>query len=203
MGQGRSWYTADTHFGMDSQGIIDREMRPFRDIAEYTDEQVRIWNEQAAREDTIFVLGDFCNYNATEKDYLSGLAVSKRIDARVVLLLGNSEERVIRAHFGGDFEKFRDYCLHEPAFRFADVKKNAYTTICGQRFFMTHKPTDHDPQCLNLYGHTHRATGLWRPYGFNVGVDLNHFRLFGDEDIRNLLEQKNDYWDHDPDSNCF
>ena len=197
MAQGRRWYTADTHFGADSREILRREMRPFRDIEEYTREQVRIWNEQASPEDVIYVIGDFCNYNHMEKDYRPGLAVSRQVRAQIILLTGNSEERVIQADFGGDFERFRAYCLSEC--RFLDVRRNAYAEICGERFFMTHKPTDCDPKCLNLYGHTHRATGLWRPYGFNVGADLNHFRLFGDDDIRNLLEQKNDYWDTDPD----
>ena len=197
----RIWFTADPHFGADSEEIILREMRPFGNIAEYTSEQVSIWNGQASREDLIYVLGDFCNYNAHEKDYESGLAVSRRIEARVILLTGNSEERVIQNHFAGDFDRFRDYCLSR--FRFEDVKRNAYVTICGRKFFLTHQPVNHDPECLNLYGHTHRATGLWRPYGFNVCTDLNHFRLFSEENIRYLLEQKEEYWDQDPDSNCF
>ena len=200
--QGRTWYTADPHFGADSAEILIREMRPFRNPAEYASEQVRIWNEQAMPNDTIYVLGDFCNYNSTEKDYLSGLAVSRRIHARLILLTGNSEERVIQAHFDGDFDRFRAYCLHSDQCRFADIKRNTYTHIGGEKFFLTHKPTDHDRQCLNLFGHTHRAGGLWRPYGFNVGVDLNHFRLFSEDDILYLLEQKRAYWDEDPDNNC-
>ena len=198
---GRAWYTADPHFGVDSHVILEREMRPFKDISEYTREQVRIWNAQARPEDTVWVLGDFCNYNHLEKDYLSGLAVSGQIRARIRLITGNSEERVIAAHFGGDFERFRAYCLNTDGFRFDDVMRGAYTFICGEKFYLTHRPTDHDPRCLNLFGHTHRSTGLWKPFGFNVGVDLNHFRLFGEDDIRNLLEQKRSYWDHDPDNN--
>ncbi len=196
----RIWYTADPHFGSDSEDIILREMRPFRNAAEYTREQVRIWNSQASPEDLIYVLGDWCNYTATERDYPSGLAVSRQIRAHIILLTGNNEERVIRAEFGGDAERFREYCLMDPRFAFDDVKQNACTVIGGIRFFLTHRPADHDPGCLTLFGHTHRATGLWKPYGFNVGVDLNHFRLFSEQDILYLLEQKTDYWDHDPDT---
>ena len=203
MEQSSVWYTADTHFGADSYDILQREMRPFRSPEEYAREQVRIWNGQVSQGDTIYVLGDFCNYNSREKDYRSGLAASGRIHAHIILVTGNSEERVIQAHFDGDFERFREYCLHEPEFNFDDVKRNAYALIGGEKFFLTHKPTDHDKQCLNLYGHTHRSGGLWRPYGFNVGVDLNHFRLFSDSDIMSLLEQKKAYWDSDPDNNCF
>lgn len=204
MAEGRAWYTSDTHFGSDSNVILIREMRPFRTSSEYTAEQVRIWNEQASPEDTIYVLGDFCNYNnAGETDWESGLAVSKQVNAHIILITGTQEDRVIRNHFGGDFERFRAFCLSDPRFHFDDVKKNDFAVICGEKFFLTHKPTDHNKTCLNLFGHTHRSTGIWKPFGFNVGTDLNHFRLYCEDDFRNLLEQKNGFWDHDPDNNCF
>lgn len=198
------WYTADTHFGTDSKIVLFRENRPYKSISEYTEDQVRIWNEQASEDDTIYALGDFCNYceRENEIDYMSGLAVSAQIRARMILIIGNNEERVIAKYFGDDFERFREFCLNEPSFKFADVKKNDYITIEGQRFFLTHKPTDHADDCLTLFGHVHRGLGLYRPYGFNVGVDLNHFRLFGNSDIKLLLAQKRDWWDKDPDINC-
>ena len=77
-----NWYAADTHFGSESKEIMIRDNRPFKDIHEYTEAQVRIWNEQASSDDTIYVIGDFCNCGPnTEKDFRSGLAVSKRINA--------------------------------------------------------------------------------------------------------------------------
>lgn len=198
-----NWYMADSHFGADSNEIIIRENRPYKDISEYTEDQIRIWNSQTSEDDIIYAIGDFCNYNSHEKDYVSGLAVSSRIKAQVILLAGTQENRVIRDHFGGSFEKFREYCLSEPSFKFRDVMENTYLTILGRRFFLTHDPIDHDRTCLNLYGHTHRAGGIFRPYGFNVGVDLNHFRLFGDDDIKFLLEQKTEFNDSDPSLNCW
>jgi len=202
MEKGRLWFTADTHFGKDSNDIIYREMRPFAGIAEYTAAQVRIWNEQAAPEDTIYVVGDFCNYNSFEKDYVSGLAVSRRVNAHLILITGNQEDRVIRDHFGGDFERFRAWCLGSDLFRFVDIRKNDYVELCGQKFFLTHAPVNHDPECLTLFGHTHRGSGLWKPYGFNVGTDLKHFMLFSEDDIRNLLGQKT-WWDKDADMFCM
>lgn len=192
-----NWYTADSHFGSDAVTVLQRDNRLFNDNAEYTAEQVRIWNEQASLDDTIYVIGDFCNYNSTEKDYISGLAVSKQINAHIILITGNSEDRVIRDVFGGDYEKFREYCLTDPHFKFEDVIRNTYVTINGEKFFLTHKPTDHDKECQTLFGHTHRYGGLWKPFGFNVGVDLNHYRLFGDDDIMFMLGKKKIYWDED------
>lgn len=201
-----NWYTADTHFGTDSKAILVRDSRPYKNITEYTEDQVRIWNEQASEDDTIYVLGDFCNYcfnkEIKETDYMSGLAVSSEIRAHIILITGNNEERVIDNFFDGDFDKFREFCLNDPSFKFDDVRKNDYVTIDGQRFFLTHRPVDHADDCLTLFGHVHRGLGIYRPYGFNVGVDLNHFRLFGDSDIKYLLGQKRDWWDSDPDVNC-
>jgi len=197
------WYMADSHFGADSNDIIYRENRPYKDIKEYTEDQVRIWNEQASEEDVIYAIGDFCNYNRHEKDYISGLTVSAQIKANIILVVGTQEQRIIRDHFGGSFEKFREYCLSEPSFKIKDVVENAYVTILGQRFFLTHDPIDHDKTCLNLFGHTHRSGGIYRPYGFNVGVDLNHFKLFGEEDIKMLLDQKVEFNDSDPSINCW
>ena len=198
----RNWYTADTHFGDDSNDILIRDMRPFKDITEYTKEQVRIWNEQASADDTIYVLGDFCNYNIHEKDFRSGLAVSKLVNAHIICVIGNSEERVIDEHFDGDFNRFREYCLTDPGFKFDDVIKNKHIDINGTRFFLTHKPSDHDKSCLTLFGHVHRGLGLYRPFGFNMSTDINNFRLFSDDDIVFLMKQKRDWWDNDPDVNC-
>ena len=198
-----NWYMADSHFGNDSTDIMERENRPFKDIFEYTDEQVRIWNEQAKSDDVIYAIGDFCNCNSREKDYMSGLAVSSRVNAQIILVIGTQENRVIRSHFDGDFEKFREFCLNEPSFKFKDVVKNAYIDIRGNKFFLTHDPIDHDRTCLNLFGHVHRAGGLYRPFGFNVGVDLNHYELFSDDDIMYMLDQKIEYNDDDPSINCW
>jgi hypothetical protein len=92
---------------------------------------------------------------------------------------------------------FREYCLNDPAFRFQDVLRDAYVSIRGEKFFLTHKPIDHAKDCQTLFGHTHRYGGLWKSFGFYVGVDLNHFRLFSEEDIMYMLSKKKKYWDND------
>ena len=56
---------------------------------------------------------------------------------------------------------------------------------------------------LNLFGHTHRATGIWKPYGFNVGTDLNHFRPFTEQNIEYLIGMKEEWWDSDADNHCM
>ena len=50
------------------------------------------------------------------------------------------------------------------AFKFHDVLRDAYVNIRGEKFFLTHKPTDHDKKYQTLFGHTHRYGGLWNPF---------------------------------------
>lgn len=43
---------------------------------------------------------------------------------------------------------------------------------------------EHSNEYLTLFGHVHRSCGLYKPFGFNVGTDLNHFRLYTENDIK-------------------
>lgn len=105
------WFTSDTHFAKIGDKILRREMRPYKTIKEYCDDQIRIWNEQASKDDVIYHLGDMCNYNGTEKDFLPGLMLVQEVNAKVILIMGNNEERVMQYCFENNFEKFRDFCL--------------------------------------------------------------------------------------------
>ena len=49
----------------------------------------------------------------------------------------------------------------------------------------------------SLFGHIHRATGIYRKFGFNVGCDLNHFRLYSEKYILYLLSMKERFWEKD------
>ena len=69
-----------------------------------------------------------------------------------------------------------------------------------KKFYLNHFPRKHKNDCINLFGHTHRTTGLWKPYGLNVGCDINHFYLFSQNDIHLLLKRKAEWWDIDPDA---
>ena len=202
MSQRHLWFTADTHFGADSFDILTREMRPFNTANEYMHEQVKIWNSQIQKDDVIYAIGDFINYNysSNENDFDSGLSVSRMVNSHIVLIIGNSEERVIDDHFDGSLEKFKEYCINE--YNFDDVKLNDYVELCGQKFFLTHRPKDHDKHCQTLFGHIHRGGGLYRPYGFNVGTDLYNYRLVDENVIKDLLERKL-WWDDDIDINCY
>ena len=194
------FFTSDTHFGNDAYQILDREYRPFKIPQEYANFQIDLWNNQTSENDIIYHWGDFCNYKSKEHDFESGLLYVKKIKAKVVLIIGNNEERVIEHFFNGSFAEFKKYCLN---IGFLDVVKNCEITINEEKFYLVHKPSEHHPTIFTLFGHLHKITGIWKPFGLNVGTDLKYFSLFSENDILDLKTKKEKYFDEDLDINCF
>lgn len=64
----------------------------------------------------------------------------KKIKAKLVLIVGNNEGRLIKDCFDNDFEKFKDFCMK---LGFFDVKKDEYLEIEGIHFYLTHRPYNH------------------------------------------------------------
>ena len=50
---------------------------------------------------------------------------------------------------------------------------------------------------LNLFGHSHKAMGIYKSFGFNVGCDLNNYMPYSENDIIYLLQKKQEFWDKD------
>ena len=190
------FFTSDTHFGSDDTLI--RENRPFKSYREFDKYVLNLWNGQTNNEDVIFHLGDFLNYNSKDKDsWKQTLSYVKELKASLILIIGNNEQRVIENHFNGSFVLFKEFCI---GLGFKDVKIDCEIDLNGQIFYLNHYPRNHKNNLLNLFGHTHRATGLWKSYGLNVGCDLNHFFLYSENEIFRLLTQKDRYWDNDIDN---
>lgn len=187
------FFTSDIHFN--DPEILEMERRPFSSCEQFNEFVFEVWNTQASSGDTIFVVGDFldCN-NGDSALWKTSIGYPSRLNADVVLIAGNNEERVITHFFGGDFEKFREECLKNG---FKDVLRSADISFGGYDFHLVHKPKDYKEGVLNLFGHVHRAGGLYMPFGFNVCCDLNHFRLVTEEDVIYYIGTKNNYWDHD------
>ena len=187
------FFTSDTHFN--DLKSLEFDFRPFKSPKQFDRYVIKTWNKQAKKSDTIFVIGDFVDCDGAGFDgWKKALTYVKKIKAQVILLMGNNEDRVVRYYFDNDYEKFRAYCL---ALGFKDVQKDMTITFNGQEFFLTHKPVHYKKGMFNLFGHTHRSGGLYKPFGLNVGCDLNHFRLYSESDIEYLMAMKQKYWDDD------
>lgn len=193
------FFIADTHFS--SEATIIRENRPFKNAKAHDRFAIKNWNKQAGKDDLIYHIGDFLNYNDTDTNsWKIAMTYGKKIKANVVLIIGNNEGRLIDKEFGGSFQKFKKFAIENG---FYDVKKDVNLLYCGLKFYLNHFPIRHKNDVINLFGHTHRITGLWKPYGINVSSDLNHFRLFTTKEILRLLQQKNGWWDADVNTNSF
>ena len=145
------WFTSDNHFGRDKTRIVT--CRPFDSANEMDREMIKNWNKFIKPNDIIYHLGDFGN-----------LDILKKLNGTIRLVMGNHErkagltkEDLLAAGFDQVFED------------------NAIIEVKGKLINMIHEPSKHNPNMFNLFGHIHDL-GFIKPYGLNVGVDVNHYR---------------------------
>ena len=187
------FFTSDLHFGSDESIVTDD--RPFKNAVDFEKRVIKQWNKVTRKDDVIYAIGDFIDCHSAENvKAVRQLEIVKKINAKVVLIIGNNEERIIKYFFDCDYDKFREYCL---ALGYLDVKRTDDITIEGIDFHLTHKPIDHVADKLNLFGHSHKAMGQYKTFGFNIGCDLNNYQLYSEKDIMKLVEKKHQYWDKD------
>lgn len=184
-----NFYTADSHFSTSDDSVISRDFRPFDSLGSMNEAIIKIWNEQSNEEDVIYHLGDFVNYNWIDLDYENRLKLVEKIKAKVILILGNNEKRIMLNEFGGNFEKFKKYLLK---LGFFGVYENELSLKIGENVFkLVHQPIDADKESeYNLFGHIHRCA-LVKRYGFNVGVDNHNYKLFSEDEILELCSRRN------------
>ena len=191
------FFTSDIHFNADK--AIKMDQRPFKGKEEFDKFIVDLWNKQAKKGDTIYVVGDLIDCKgADDNSWQESILYVKKIKADIVLITGNNEDRVVKYYFNGSFEKFKEYCI---SIGYKDVCQNLTIDFDGTNLYLIHKPKHHKEGMLNIFGHVHRSGGLYKPYGVNVGCDLNHFRLYDEDGIRHLLDMKKKYWDIDDNLN--
>jgi len=187
------YFSSDVHFSDPSTLINDN--RPFKSCEDFDKYIVNLWNKQTTKRDTIYVIGDFLDCDGVDHtEWKQSIQLVQKLKAKVILIIGNNEERVIKYFFDGDFEAFRQYCKNVG---FHEIHKDLIVKINDIEFFLTHKPINYKKGMMNLFGHSHRSLGLYSPFGFNIGCDLNHFRLYSESDIDHLMNMKTKYWDKD------
>ena len=119
------FFSSDLHFGNDEALLVDD--RPFKNAKHYEKGVIKIWNKQAKKDDEIWVIGDFVDFHKYEPCFWErGLALVKRIKAKVNLIIGNNEERLIKNCFNNNFETFKEYCMN---LGFNRVEKDYFVNI--------------------------------------------------------------------------
>ena len=188
-----NFFTSDLHFG--SNQTIKMDNRPFKNAKQFEKVTLKKWNKLAKHNDTIYVIGDLVDcHSSTDMACVDKLNIVKKIKAKVILITGNNEDRIIKYFFDNSFEKFKNHCLN---LGYLDVKTSDTITINNQNFYLVHKPKHHNKDMLNLFGHSHKAMGIYKSFGFNVGCDLNNYMPYSENDIIYLLQKKQEFWDKD------
>ena len=73
------FFTSDLHFG--SRITLKRENRPFKNVDDFNEYVVKVWNSQANKTDFIYVLGDFFSYSYVDRiSYKSAINLVKKIN---------------------------------------------------------------------------------------------------------------------------
>ena len=192
------YFTADLHFCDDYTIIYSR--RPFKNAKQYDKFMIKSLNKTAKKDDIIYVCGDFFDCDGKEYDlYLKAASYVKKIKAKLFLIIGNNEERIIKYFFDNNYEKFRSYCLE---LGFIDVQKSIILNFGARTFYLVHEPLATNSKYINLFGHIHSG-GSYRSYGINVCVDANYFRLWSESDILDYLDWKTKWMDHDANINII
>lgn len=191
------FFTSDIHFC--DKGTIINDNRPFKNIKSYDNYVVKHFNKTAKKGDIIYVAGDLFKCDGPNNfEWVEGLKLIKRINADIVLIMGNNEQRIVKYFFNNDFDAFVEHCKK---FGIKEVYKTLDVEFGGKKFHLVHQIKDGDKRKINLFGHTHLCSGLYHPYGLCISTDLNHFRLFTEEIILGYLERKINYWEPDENTN--
>ncbi len=144
------WFTSDNHFGRDKTRVVT--CRPFDSVNEMDKAMIKNWNKYIKPNDIVYHLGDFGN-----------LDILKKLNGRIRLIMGNHEVKnglTKEMLLAAGFEQVFEY--------------NAIIECDGVKINMIHQPSKHDPSMFNLFGHVHDLAFI-KPYGVNVGVDVNHY----------------------------
>jgi calcineurin-like phosphoesterase family protein len=172
---GRTFVTADTHFGQpDACTSFDR---PFQDSAAMQDEIIARFNAVIGPNDLLLHLGDFVgDHGPTKEKTRLAASVRERLDAsRIILVRGNHDPD--RPRYREIFDGVHDLL----DFRIGDA---------GHRVVCSHYPMRSwrgiRNGSLHLYGHTHgrlEETGR----STDVGVDCWSFRPILLDDLISML----------------
>ena len=133
-----NFYISDLHFG--HYNIIRFDNRPFMSVEEMNKTLIENWNSVVNKEDTVYILGDFCWL--TEDEWIK---ILKQLNGNKVLIKGNHDLKNMSQTLRKMFQDVKDY---------KEVKDD------GKRVLLSHYPMPfyrgaYNPDIIHLYGHIH------------------------------------------------
>lgn len=133
-----NFYISDLHFG--HSNVIRFDHRPFRDREEMDRVLIHLWNSRVEKDDTVYIVGDFCYRNGNSADwYLRQLKGHKH------LIIGNHDGDTLKN------EKAMSY--------FESVNKMLHVTDGDKEICLCHFPiaewNGYHKGHWHIYGHIH------------------------------------------------
>lgn len=133
-----NFYIADTHFG--HANVLRFDGRPFESVAHMEEELVRRWNSVVKKQDTVYVLGDFCWSKEPE-----WLRILERLKGHIVLIRGNHDLKKMSAELKNQFADIKDY---------KEVHDNGRTVIMSHYPHLLYRAAYREDVYM-LCGHVH------------------------------------------------
>lgn len=175
------YFTSDLHAF--HKNILEFDSLPFKDLSEYRDFIIKIWNETITDEDEIYLLGDTAvgGRNGDINNFLHSL------NGKKYLIKGNHEKEIMKtSHLRDHFEWIKDYYVFD------------YNKI---RFVLMHYPIEEwlnkNHNSIHLHGHSHgklnhinETVPLRR---MDVGFKACNFKIYSIEEIIDIIKKRIKY----------
>lgn len=134
----KNYYISDLHFG--HYNVIRFDNRPYNSVEEMDKALIDNWNGVVDKEDTVYILGDFC-WQTEDRWY----EILKQLKGNKVLIRGNHDLKHMSQQLRNMFQDIKDY---------KEVKDN------GKRVILSHYPMPfyrgaYNDGIIHLYGHIH------------------------------------------------
>lgn len=155
-------YISDLHFC--HANIIRFDGRPFKDVEEMESTLIQNWNNVTSKQDTVYILGDFCWGKENEWK-----CIVPQLNGNKVLIRGNHDLKEMSSGLKRLFQDVRDY---------------KEITDSGRHVIMCHYPillykASYNPNCYMLCGHVHTTRendflNIWRNQLRDSKSDVTH-----------------------------
>lgn len=172
---GKILYTSDLHFG--HKNVILFDHRPFLDVDEMDRTLIALWNMRVQKDDTVYILGDFCYKSSRAPEWYL-----RQLKGHKILVIGNHDGSTL------DNPKAMHY--------FEDAKPMMHVIDGDRQVQLCHFPiaewNGEGHGSWHVYGHIHNRKAAAYEYmrtkdrALNAGCMLNGFAPVSfDELIRN------------------
>lgn len=132
-----NFYIADCHFG--HKNILNFDHRPFTDLYQMEEVMTMLWNAAVRKDDTVYILGDFC-WGKTEE----WIRLVKQLNGQKVLIEGNHDlgqyPAPLKNQFADitPFKEIVDYGLDNSSRKvlLSHYPHMFYKHSCNEKFYM-------------------------------------------------------------------